>query len=129
MHSNFRPGLTKAELQALSAQYRGHADVTTLLWEIARLRVQRLRDFQLRSLWRVGGGPLRMIAATHIAELLAEPCVVEQETILLTPEAFAARTAAELTAWDLPAADVAAIAEEVLQYGRASRHSPPHVSV
>jgi len=25
MHSNFRPGLTKAELQALGNRYRGHA--------------------------------------------------------------------------------------------------------
>ncbi|WP_176026288.1 hypothetical protein [Robbsia andropogonis] len=56
MHSNFRPGLTKAELQALGNRYRGHADVTTLLWEIARLRVQRL------PAWRWAIGSARGIA-------------------------------------------------------------------
>ena len=71
------------------------ADVMLLLREIKRLRAERLRDFQLRDRLLGGGSTFGEIQKQHLAALLVEPCVNEQE-VWMGLESWETRKAEEL---------------------------------
>ena len=97
MNPTFRPALTKAELHEIGKRQHGNEDIRTLLWEIARHRAQRLRDFQLRGLLQAsGGGSMKAVRDAHFADLFAEPCVIEPESAFYGAEEARRRLQLEL---------------------------------
>ncbi|ARP89761.1 hypothetical protein CAL14_05225 [Bordetella genomosp. 9] len=91
----FRPPLTLTELTRIRARYEitpnrapcayqdviVWKDVVALLYEIKRLRAMLLRADQLRDRFPKPNNCLDEVWAQFLADLAAEPCVLEQSEI------------------------------------------------
>lgn len=73
----FRPPLSKDELHAIKERNAGAADVTALLWEVARLRGTVLYADQLQRTLGTMSGAQGMVLQALRSKLVDEPCIKE----------------------------------------------------
>jgi hypothetical protein len=91
----FRPPLTIADLTAIRARYEIKPerapcsyqdsvvweDILALLYEVKRLRAERLVAYQLRDCFRKPGNFLDTVWEEFMINLESEPCVLEQTAL------------------------------------------------